>query len=141
MRFYTQCAILASIEARFESTLFDIKQLVQADLLDSELEAARELSKGGYLRAAGAVAGVALEKHLSQVIENHKISLSKKHPTISDFNDALKNAGVLDTPNWRGIQRLGDIRNLCDHHKSREPTPQEIGELIDGTERISKTLF
>ena len=43
MKFQTQLAILTSVESGFKSTLFDIKQLVQADLFDSELEAAREL--------------------------------------------------------------------------------------------------
>ncbi len=141
MRFQTQLAILRSVEARFESTLFDIRQLVRADLFDSELDAARELVKYGFLRAAGAIAGVVLEKHLGQVADNHKIKTTKKHPTISDFNDLLKNGGVLDVPTWRQIQRLGDIRNLCDHNKQREPTREEVAELIDGAEKATKTLF
>jgi hypothetical protein len=57
MRFQTQLEILRSVERRFESSLFDIKQLVQADLFDSELDAARELTKRGFHRAAGAVEG------------------------------------------------------------------------------------
>src|SRR5262249_44967115 len=83
MRFNTQLEILGSIEGRFESTLFDIRQLVQADLFDSEVDAARELARSGFLRAAGAVAGVILEKHLAQVAANHNVKISKKHPTIN----------------------------------------------------------
>ena len=56
--FINQLNIIKSIEQRFESTLFDIKQLVQADLFDSELETAKELNKNKFIRAAGAVAGV-----------------------------------------------------------------------------------
>ncbi len=37
MRFRTQLAILKSLEARFESTLFDIRQFVQTDLFDSDV--------------------------------------------------------------------------------------------------------
>lgn len=33
-----QIAIVEAIKRRFESSLFDIKQLVQADLFDSELD-------------------------------------------------------------------------------------------------------
>jgi hypothetical protein len=109
MRFNTQLQILKSVQTRFESSLFDIAQLVRADLFDSELDAARELAKKGFLRGAGAIAGVVLEKHLAQVSSNHSVTIRKQHPTISDFNDALKNAGVLDIPTWRQIQRLGDI--------------------------------
>lgn len=64
MRFKTQAAILGAVASRFESSLFDIRQIVQADLFDSELDAARELAKHGFLRGAGAVAGVIIEKHL-----------------------------------------------------------------------------
>lgn len=141
MRFQTQFAILNSVKKRFSSSLFDIRQLVQADLFDSELDAARELIKQGFLRGAGAIAGVVLEKHLSQVATNHSISTRKKHPTISDFNDLLKNGSVVDVPTWRQIQRLGDIRNLCDHNKHREPTKEEVIELADGVEKFTKTLF
>ena len=141
MRFLTQVGILKSVEARFDSTLFDIKQLVQSDLFDSELGTAMELTSHGFLRAAGAVAGVVLEKHLGQVIVNHNIKTRKKNPTISDFNDLLKNGGILDVPSWRQIQRLGDIRNLCTHNKQREPTREEVEELLKGVEKFVKTLF
>nr|MBC8363367.1 hypothetical protein [Candidatus Desulfatibia profunda] len=50
MRFQVQLDILKAIESRFDSTLFDIRQLVQADLYDSELEASRGLHKDGFLR-------------------------------------------------------------------------------------------
>jgi len=140
-RFSTQLKILRSAETRFESTLFDIRQIVQADLFDSELDAARELNKKGFLRAAGAIAGVVLEKHLRQVCDNHNIRIRKKNPAISDFNDLLKNSSVLDIPTWRQIQRLGDIRNLCDHNKDRDPTKDEVEELINGVDKISKTIF
>lgn len=141
MRFNTQVSILKAVQARFDSSLFDIQQLVRADLFDSELDAARELSKNGFHRAAGAVAGVVLEKHLGQVTANHSIITKKQHPTISDFNDLLKNGGVLDVPAWRNVQRLGDLRNLCDHSKHRDPTKEETTELIDGVEKLTKTLF
>ncbi len=139
--FRQQLKIVQAVKDRFESSLFDIRQLVQADLFDSELEAARELAKKGFLRAAGAVAGVVLEKHLVQVASNHSISGKKAHPTISDLNDALKGNDVYEVPEWRRVQRLGDIRNICDHGKTREPTADEIQELIDGTDKFMKTVF
>lgn len=140
-KFQRQYLILHSAQKRFSSTLFDIKQIVQADLLDSEIEAARELKRKGFFRAAGAVTGVVLEGHLSQVCVNHNIVIKKKDPGISDFNDALKRNDVIETPGWRKIQHLGDLRNLCDHNKVRDPKPEEVEELIDGAEKTIKTLF
>jgi hypothetical protein len=139
--FRQQLAIVRSVEKRFESSLFDIRQLVQADLLDSELDSARELVKNGYARAAGAVAGVVLEHHLAQVCDNHGVAPKKKNPTISDFNDNLKTAAVIDTPDWRFIQHLADLRNLCDHKKKADPTAQQVDDLIAGVAKITKTLY
>jgi len=136
-----QLNILRSAQQRFKSSLFDIRQLVSADLYDSEIEAARPLVKSKFLRAAGAMAGVVLEKHLTQVCENHAIKVMKKNPTIGDLNDLLKSADVIDTPRWRANQHLADIRNLCDHSKAKEPTEEQVHDLLDGVAKVLKTLF
>jgi len=141
MQFQMQYEILRSAKIRFASSLLDIHQLLRADLFDSEVASARELLKNGFLRAAGAMAGVVAEKHLCEACQNHNVSIRKKNPTIATYNDALKEAGVIDIPQWRLIQRLGDLRNLCDHNKEREPTKDEVTELIDGVERLTKTVF
>lgn len=139
-QFRQQLAIVEAAKTRFESSLFEIKQLVQADLFDSELEAARELSKNKFYRAAGAVAGVVLEKHLQQVCEDRSIVVSNKNPTISDLNELLKANSVIEIPQWRHISLLADIRNLCDHNKKKEPTADQLEDLINGTEKIIKTV-
>jgi hypothetical protein len=136
-----QMNILKSVKQRFKSSLFDIRQILQADLFDNELESAAGLLKQGFLRASGVIAGVVLEKHLGEVCTNRSVKIAKKTPTISDFNDILKDAGVYDVPTWRLIQRLGDIRNLCGHNKDREPTKEEVNELIDGVKKITKTIY
>jgi hypothetical protein len=136
-----QAAILRAAEKRFDSSLFEIRQLVQADLFDSEIGAARELLKNKFLRAAGAIAGVVLEKHLRQVCDDHGIKISKKNPSLGDLNELLKASSVIDVPQWRFTSMLADIRNLCDHDKQKEPTPQQVNDLIDGTDKVLKTVF
>ena len=136
-----QIAILESLKGRFESSLYDIRQLVQADLLDSELDSARELLKHKFTRAAGAVSGVVLEKHLLEVCLNHNIKISKKRPTIADLNDSLKNSDVIDMAQWRFHQHLADVRNLCDHNKDKEPTADQVSDLIEGVSKVTKTIF
>lgn len=140
-KFIQQLKIVESMKARFESSLFDIRALLQADLFDNELDAAEELAQKGFLRGSGALAGVVLESHLKEICVKHKIKITKKKPTISDCNDALKNKGVIDLPVWRQIQHLADIRNLCDHPKGREPKKEEIDDLNSGVRKVSKTVF
>ncbi len=136
-----QLAILESANGRFESSLYDIRQIVQADLFDSDLDAAEELAKKKFARASGALAGVVLEKHLAQVCENRHIKIAKKHPAISDLNDLLKQADVIEVPQWRFVQHLADIRNLCDHSKAQEPTLEQVIDLLAGVRNVIKTVF
>jgi hypothetical protein len=140
-KFEQQLNILKSAQARFESSIFDMIEILQADLFDDELDAAQELHRKGFLRAAGAVSGVVLEKHLAHVCFKHNLKTRKKTPSINDLNQMLKDAGTIDTPMWRFIQRLGDIRNLSDHSKERAPTKEEVDDLISGTRKVISTLF
>lgn len=140
-KFSQQFQILKSLETRFESSLYDIKQLLQADLFDSEIDAAKELCKKGFFRAAGAICGVVIEKHLHEVCTQRNIKVSKKNPAINDYNQLLKDNDVIDTPTWRLIQRLGDLRNLCDHKKADEPNEDNIKDLIEGSDKVIKTVY
>jgi len=141
LRLKAQVEILRSAESRLESSLFDLRRLLRAEMFDSELDACRELAAHGFFRASGTIAGVVLERHLRQTAANHGLTLRRTEPTINDYNERLKKAGLLDLPEWRRIQRLADLRNLCVHDKGREPTGEEVSELIEGVSKIIKTLF
>lgn len=136
----SQINMLQACLDKFDSKIYDIQIILQADIFDSEIESAKHLLKMGFLRAAGAICGVVLEKHFKSVCQNWNISIRKNNPTIADYNDALKDCAY-DIIEWRKIQHLGDIRNLCDHSKDREPTKEEVEELISGTERVTKTIY
>jgi hypothetical protein len=136
-----QLAIVNAAEARFDSSLFEIRQLVQADLFDTELEAAEGLLKYKFVRAAGALAGVVLEGHLAQVCQDRKLTVPKKNPGISDLNEVLKAASAIDVPEWRFIQHLADIRNLCDHSRKPDPTVEQVTDLIGGVKKVIKTVY
>lgn len=136
-----QLAILRAVKRRFESSLFEIRQLVVADLFDSETDAARELAKKKFFRAAGTVAGVVLEKHLTQVCRDHSVRIRKARPSIGDLNNLLKAAGVVDVPQWRFIQHLADVRNYCGHSRDAEPTAEQVEDLIAGVAKTLKTVL
>lgn len=139
-KFMRQLNILRSCKDALEKYIVDIAQVLQAELFDSELHAAEDLNKKGFIRGAGAMAGVVLERHLKHVCDFHGHKSRKKHPTISEFNDLLKNGSVIDMVKWRFIQHLGDIRNLCDHPKDRDPTKEDVRELIEGVTKVIKTV-
>ena len=140
-RFYQQLSLVKGIREHFQSSLFDIRQLAQADLFDSEIDAAKELTKNKFFRAAGVVAGVVLERHLKEVCGAHAVTIRKRAPQMSDLNDALKGANVVDIPQWRSIQHLGDIRNLCAHDGESEPTADQVRDLLAGVSKVTKTIF
>ena len=140
IRILNQIQIIASLSSRIDSVLQDVTGHLFAELQDSELLAATQLKKISN-RAAGALAGVVLESHLQRVAINHKVAISKKNPAISDLNDPLKNKGVYDTPVWRKIQLLADIRNICSHQKGSEPTEEQVDELISGVNSVIKSVY
>ena len=139
--FQHQVLIIASASTRLDDILSNIRGVVQAEVLDHEIEAARHLLNANHLRAAGAVAGVVLERHLKEMCAVRNLTSRKKNPTISDWNELLKEACVLDVPQWRAIQHMADIRNLCDHPKERDPTKDEVADQIRGVETAIKILF
>ena len=139
-RFNVQVCILASAQARLSDTLANIRGFLQADLFNSELDAARHLKNNGHLRAAGAVAGVVLEGHLKELCQKHQVKVPKKKATLADYNQVLTAAHIYDGTDSLLIQRLATLRNLCDHKKTREPRPDEVEELIDGADKVRSTL-
>ena len=139
--FQHQITIAESIFETFDQRLANVEAVVQGDLFLHELEAAEELVSKGYRRAAGALAGVTLEAHLRKICKDREIKFTKKTLTISDYNDLLKNENFVDMPTWRLIQRLGDIRNLSTHAKDREPTKDEVVDLISGTRKLIAELM
>ena len=133
--FKQQIMIVEAVYLTAEQRLTDLELMVRAELFRHELDAAEEFLKKGHLRAAGALSGVTLESHLQRVCADRKIEVKKKTATIADYNDLLKQHSVIDLPVWRHLQRLADIRNLCVHAKERDPTRDEIVDLISGTRK------
>ncbi len=137
---YNQLTLIKGITSRINSVLADLETEIYTEFKDSEIETARALVKVSA-RASGALAGVVLEGYLNKLCTSHNIKFRKKAPTISDYNEALKKAKILNTPTWRKITYLGDIRNLCTHKKDVEPTKVQVSEMIDGVDWVLKNIF
>lgn len=114
---------------------------IEYDIFDSELDSAYELLKKKFLRSAGVIAGVLLEKHLLNVCNAHSIKIAKKEPTLSDLYNVLKDNAIIDLAMWRKLQYLGDIRNLCCHNKGADPTDTQVKDLLDGTKYVLNNII
>ena len=140
LHFNNQIEILKSATIRFESALSDIRRLTQGDLFASELDQSRELAKNGFIRAAGVVAGVVLERHLKEVAEEHNLATKKKRPTGGDYNTLLTDHSILNSAESLRIGWLLEIRHRCAHDKNIEPTREEVERLIAGVDEVTRTL-
>lgn len=140
-KFEIQYQIVLSLLDRLDSSLYEIKQMLEADMFDSEIEAASMLANKGFLRGAGAICGVVLEKHLKSVAVSHGLKITKKTPTINDLNELLKSNDIIDVAQWRHLQFLGDLRNMCDHDKRMEPTKSNLEDLVSGVQKVLKTVY
>ena len=138
--FQQQLGIVKSAKSNLTSSLSNLTSILQADLFDSEIDSARAIAKAGFMRAAGAICGVVIEKHLKQVCKNHNFAIRKKRPTISDLSQILKDNNSISMPQWRFVQHLADIRNICDHDRGKEPQKDEIDDLLSRTSKVLKTI-
>ena len=140
LAFEQQLNIVKSAKLNLTSSLYKLTSILQADVFDSELDSAHAIAKAGFMRAAGAICGVVIEKHLKQVCKTHNFTIGKKHPTISDLSQILKDNDSISIPQWRFVQHLADIRNICDHDRGKEPQKDEIDSLLSGTKKVLKTI-
>ena len=138
-RFDTQKNLISSLPKVFEIQNIKLRKSISADLVESELDEAGLLLEHDFVRAAGAVAGVALERYLKTLcdISTPPVEYDNKKDTISLLATKLRNNGHLSETERKKIEYLGDIRNKCDHSKEEEPTKEEVKELIRKTNEFA----
>lgn len=124
-------AIVASLPQYLEGRLFDLELEVAHLYVNDQLDEAEALLKLNFVRAAGAIAGVLLERHLRLLCDRHypAIRYPPKKVTIAILNDRLKDNSVYDVAQWRKVQWMGDVRNKCDH-AGNEPDASEVADLV-----------
>lgn len=134
-----QFEVMAAVPSHLRFSMYDIELTAYSVLMDDELEAAQHLHSKGFLRPAGALAGVILERYLKNLLRKHTppIKYSEK-AGLGKLNDLCKES-VFDLATWRKVQYLADLRHVCTHDKAREPTADEVGDLINGVSAIVKS--
>lgn len=103
---------------------------------DRELEVARTLLKDGHHRAAGALAGVALEQHLLAVARRRGVELaSGVARRVARLDRVLREAGVYGAARSRYVKSLADLSDACVHGKDR-PSRKQVRGLLDGVDEV-----
>lgn len=112
--------------------LTSIKNLIQADVFDSELEQASELLANGYMLAAAVIAGVVLETSLRDLCDEEGIVTG----TLDKMNADLAKAGIYNKLQQKRITALADIRNSAAHGKPEEFTESDVENMIRDIEQF-----
>ena len=117
--------------------LSSVRNLVQAELFESELEQARELLAGGYVTAAAVVAGVVLETTLRQMCRDADLPVAK----LDKMNADLAKADRYNLLMQKRITALADIRNSAAHGNVGAFSRADVEDMITQIESfLAQTL-
>jgi|SRR5882724_2504676 len=137
--FSAQLGFVRSIPRAIESKALGIRGLLARDLMDDELSAARHLLDNGYVREAGVIAGVVLERHLRLLCDKRGVEVGNRD-TLGQMNDRLRKH-YPDDSEYRRVQFLNEIRISCAHDKAATPPdPGKVGQLLSGVQGFIATI-
>lgn len=118
--------------------LFDVRQLIQAEIFDEFLEQAQHLLEAGYHQPAAVIVGCVLEDGLRKLCQHNSISLPDK-PKLDRMNANLAKVGVYNTFRQKQITAFADLRNKAAHGKWDQFTKDEVSEMIDGVRKFMES--
>jgi hypothetical protein len=127
-----KAVLLASQEDYDGGYLTPVRNLVQAEVFDSELDQASELLRSGYKTAAGVIAGTVLETSLRELCTRN----SFPHGKLDRMNADLAKQGIYNANMAKRITALAGIRNSAAHGKPNEFTDADVKAMIEDIERF-----
>lgn len=132
-------AILEAIRSELEGGwLFDIKNLVAAELFADFLEQAEYLLEQGFKDAAAVMIGSVLEEHLRQLCQRHSIDTydlkdEKLVPRKADrINSELARASVYSALDAKQVTAWFGLRNSAAHGDYAAYTNDQVKNLATG---------
>jgi hypothetical protein len=126
-------AVFGAAKEDFEGGyLTSVRNLIQAEVFDTELEQAKELLQSGYLPAAAVVAGVVLEANLRQLCASRQLTPGK----LDRMNADLAKIGEYNSLVQKRITALAAVRNSAAHGDYTAFTREDVSSMIDEVERL-----
>jgi len=111
--------------------LFDVRQLIQAEVFDDFLEQAEHLIGAGYFQPAAVVVGCVLEDGLRKLCDKHGISQPDK-PKLDKMNADLAKQGVYNKLTQKQITAYADLRNKAAHGEWDQFADGDVSQMLAG---------
>jgi hypothetical protein len=118
----------AALEDYERGYLFDLRELVEAELHSDMLEQSDALLAAGYFAPAAVVTGAVLEDGLCRLAARHKIDLPEQ-PKLDRINAELAKTGVFSKLVQKRITAIADIRNSAAHGKWTAFSADDVREM------------
>lgn len=131
--FADQRNIVKAIPGKIEVEKLKLRRQISETFSMEELQQARELLDEDLIRAAGVLAGVALERHLQTECDGADLQYSHDDG-IASLAQTLFSAGEINKTSLSNLETLGQIRNDCTHANPTEPNKHRVGKLIEDTD-------
>jgi hypothetical protein len=126
-------AVFLAAKEDFEGGyLSSVRNLVQAEIFDSELDQAKELLSAGYYSAAAVIAGVVLETALRDLCHQRAIPVAK----LDKMNADLAKVGQYNSLVQKRITALAGVRNSAAHGNTNEFSKEDVSSMINEVERF-----
>ena len=129
--------VLEAAKADIEGgLLFDLKQLVEAEILGDFLDQAGALLSTGYYVPAASLAGAVLEDTLRKMCDAANITYPA-NTKIDRLNADLAKAAIYDKLTQKQITAMADIRNNADHGHPEKFRTTDVEDMIRWVERFA----
>jgi hypothetical protein len=122
--------LLEAAERDFErGLLFDIKALIEAEVLGDFLDQAEQLAAKKYYHAAASLGGAVLEDALRKLCDHRKLNYPDK-TSIEVLNVELAKANIYDKFYQKRITAIADLRNSADHGQFDKVKADDVHDML-----------
>lgn len=119
-----------------------VQTRITADVFDDFLDRADYLLESGDFPAAAVIAGCVLEDGLRKICDREGVTFPPSpKPTISTFNQGLKNKGFYGKPVFHHVTSLGALRNHAAHGEWTEFAEDDVVKMVNDVRDFMAKYF
>lgn len=127
--------VLAAQADYVANGIFNVRQLVEAEVFDDFLEQAGHLLTSGYFQPAAVVIGCVLEDAMRKLCGKHGIALPAE-PKLDWMNAELAKKGVYNKLVQKDVTAKSDLRNKAAHGKWAEFKREDVDAMLPWLRRF-----